>query len=191
MRSICGFSESQIALARCLQTQSGVVQNGVGSPFARVKEPTDAQPVGGESGRTSHAIWNRYTVTCDRQRAGQKAVEKTGKERPWKSRRQRDHQAATFRMDHRVVVHHPFLRIRGTLQNQDGVVSVKAGEIEPFRLADAEVASHDFTGGHFYFDFFLCPSFRANSFSASILCSSISASKPSSVKSSGCECFQS
>jgi len=42
------------------------------------------------------------------------------------------------------VVHHSFLRIQGTLQNQDGVVSVKARQIEPFHLADAEVASHDF-----------------------------------------------
>jgi error-prone DNA polymerase len=49
-----------------------------------------------------------------------------------------------FERDHTVVVHHPFLLIRGTLQNQDGVVSVKAGRIEPFKLATAEVQSHDF-----------------------------------------------
>jgi len=49
-----------------------------------------------------------------------------------------------FEQDHRVVVHHSFLRIQGRLQNQDGVVSVKARQIEPFHLADAEVASHDF-----------------------------------------------
>ena len=49
-----------------------------------------------------------------------------------------------FERDHTVVVHHSFLLIRGTLQNLDGVVSVKAGRIEPFRLATAEVQSHDF-----------------------------------------------
>jgi error-prone DNA polymerase len=49
-----------------------------------------------------------------------------------------------FEQDHRVVVHHSFLHIRGTLQNQDGVISVKAQHIEPFHLATAEVESHDF-----------------------------------------------
>jgi error-prone DNA polymerase len=49
-----------------------------------------------------------------------------------------------FEQDHRVVVHHSFLCIRGALQNQDGVISVKAARIEPFYLADAEVQSHDF-----------------------------------------------
>jgi error-prone DNA polymerase len=49
-----------------------------------------------------------------------------------------------FERDHTVVVHHSFLLIRGTLQNLDGVVSVKAGRIEPFKLANAEVQSHDF-----------------------------------------------
>jgi error-prone DNA polymerase len=49
-----------------------------------------------------------------------------------------------FERDHTVVVHHPFLQIRGFMQNQDGVVSVKAVHIEPFELATAEVPSHDF-----------------------------------------------
>jgi len=49
-----------------------------------------------------------------------------------------------FERDHTVVVHHAFLRIGGFVQNQDGVVSVKAGHIEPFELATAEVPSHDF-----------------------------------------------
>jgi error-prone DNA polymerase len=49
-----------------------------------------------------------------------------------------------FEQDHRVVVHHSFLRIRGVLQNQDGVISVKAAHIEPYHLADVEVQSHDF-----------------------------------------------
>jgi hypothetical protein len=30
------------------------------------------------------------------------------------------------------------------MQNQDGVVSIKAGYIEPFELATAEIPSHDF-----------------------------------------------
>jgi error-prone DNA polymerase len=49
-----------------------------------------------------------------------------------------------FERDHTVVVHHSFLLVRGALQNQDGVVSVKAGAVEPFTLATAEVQSHDF-----------------------------------------------
>jgi error-prone DNA polymerase len=49
-----------------------------------------------------------------------------------------------FESQFRVVVHHAFLLVRGTLQNQDGVISIIAGHIEPFTLADAEVQSHDF-----------------------------------------------
>ena len=49
-----------------------------------------------------------------------------------------------FERDHTVVVHHAFLQIRGFLQNQDGVISVKAAHIEPFELASAPVPSHDF-----------------------------------------------
>jgi error-prone DNA polymerase len=49
-----------------------------------------------------------------------------------------------FERDHTVVVRHAFLQIRGFMQNQDGVVSVKAGHIEPFELATAEIPSHDF-----------------------------------------------
>jgi len=49
-----------------------------------------------------------------------------------------------FERDHTVVVHHAFLQIKGLVQNQDGVVSVKAVHIEPFELATAEVPSHDF-----------------------------------------------
>jgi error-prone DNA polymerase len=41
------------------------------------------------------------------------------------------------------VLGEPYLIIYGTLQNQDGVVSVKAGRIEPLR-AGAAPASHDF-----------------------------------------------
>jgi error-prone DNA polymerase len=49
-----------------------------------------------------------------------------------------------FERDHTVVVHHAFLQIRGFVQNQDGVVSIKAVHIEPFELAAAAVPSHDF-----------------------------------------------
>jgi len=49
-----------------------------------------------------------------------------------------------FERDHTVVVHHAFLQIKGFLQSQDGVISVKAAHIEPFELARAEVPSHDF-----------------------------------------------
>jgi error-prone DNA polymerase len=49
-----------------------------------------------------------------------------------------------FGRDHTVVVHHPFLWIEGTLQNQQGVVSIKAERLEPLRVMPAEVPSHDF-----------------------------------------------
>jgi error-prone DNA polymerase len=49
-----------------------------------------------------------------------------------------------FEREHRVVVHNSFLRVRGVLQNQDGVISVKAGPIEAFHMADVEIPSHDF-----------------------------------------------
>ena len=49
-----------------------------------------------------------------------------------------------FEQDHTVVVHHAFLKIKGIVQNQDGVISVKAAQIEPFEPATAEVPSHDF-----------------------------------------------
>ena len=49
-----------------------------------------------------------------------------------------------FERDHTVVVHHPFLLIEGTLQNQDNVVSVKAERVLPLEISRAEVTSHDF-----------------------------------------------
>jgi error-prone DNA polymerase len=49
-----------------------------------------------------------------------------------------------FEKDHTVVVHHPFLLIEGTLQNQDNVVSVKAENIQPLTITHAATASHDF-----------------------------------------------
>jgi error-prone DNA polymerase len=49
-----------------------------------------------------------------------------------------------FERDHTVVVHHPFLLIEGTLQNQDNVVSVKVERVLPLDISRAEVTSHDF-----------------------------------------------
>jgi hypothetical protein len=39
------------------------------------------------------------------------------------------------------LLHHS---ITGTLQNQDGVISVKAGWIDPFVFEQKEMPSHDF-----------------------------------------------
>jgi error-prone DNA polymerase len=47
-------------------------------------------------------------------------------------------------MDQTVVVHHSFLLIEGTLQNQDNVVSVKAQRVQPLSIMNAETVSHDF-----------------------------------------------
>jgi len=49
-----------------------------------------------------------------------------------------------FEEDHAVVVQHPFLLIEGKLQNQEGVVSVKAERVRPLSISRAETTSHDF-----------------------------------------------
>jgi len=49
-----------------------------------------------------------------------------------------------FERNHVVIVHQQFLLIEGQLQNQDGVISVKAETIEPLRITKAETTSHDF-----------------------------------------------
>jgi error-prone DNA polymerase len=49
-----------------------------------------------------------------------------------------------FESNHVVIVHQQFLMIEGELQNQDGVISVKAERIEPLRITRAETTSHDF-----------------------------------------------
>ncbi len=49
-----------------------------------------------------------------------------------------------FEKDHTIVVHNSFLMIEGSLQNQDGVISVKAGIIKPFLLSRAAAPAHDF-----------------------------------------------
>jgi error-prone DNA polymerase len=43
-----------------------------------------------------------------------------------------------------VLVDHPFLLISGTLQNQDKVVSVKAGSVQALSFTVTAGASHDF-----------------------------------------------
>jgi len=49
-----------------------------------------------------------------------------------------------FKEDHAVVVQHQFLLIEGKLQNQDGVISVKAERVRPLPITQAEPASYDF-----------------------------------------------
>jgi error-prone DNA polymerase len=49
-----------------------------------------------------------------------------------------------FGRDHVTVVHHQFLVIEGTLQNQENVVSVKAQSVRPLDITRAETTSHDF-----------------------------------------------
>ncbi|HTU32898.1 MAG TPA: error-prone DNA polymerase [Candidatus Acidoferrum sp.] len=49
-----------------------------------------------------------------------------------------------FNQDRIAVVQHQFVMIDGKLQNQEGVVSVKAERVEPLAITRAEPASHDF-----------------------------------------------
>ncbi|MGA3293514.1 MAG: error-prone DNA polymerase [Candidatus Acidiferrales bacterium] len=49
-----------------------------------------------------------------------------------------------FERDHTVIVHHPFLLLEGTLQNQDNVASVKVERVQPLAITRAQTASHDF-----------------------------------------------
>lgn len=49
-----------------------------------------------------------------------------------------------FQANRAVIVNQQFLLIEGILQNQDGVVSVKAGRIRPLEVTRAETTSHDF-----------------------------------------------
>jgi error-prone DNA polymerase len=49
-----------------------------------------------------------------------------------------------FEEDYATVVQQQFLLIDGKLQNQEGVVSVKAEHVRPLPVAFAEMASHDF-----------------------------------------------
>ncbi len=49
-----------------------------------------------------------------------------------------------FEKYHVVIVHQQFLLVEGKLQNQDGVISVKAESIQPLGITRAETTSHDF-----------------------------------------------
>ena len=49
-----------------------------------------------------------------------------------------------FKKEYATVVQHQFLLIEGKLQNQDGVISVKAERVQPLPITRAETASHDF-----------------------------------------------
>jgi error-prone DNA polymerase len=49
-----------------------------------------------------------------------------------------------FERDRLLVTRHRFLLIRGELQNNDGVVHVKAQQIAPLEITEASTASHDF-----------------------------------------------
>jgi len=49
-----------------------------------------------------------------------------------------------FKEDYATVVQHQFLLIEGKLQNQEGVISVKAERVLALPITRAETASHDF-----------------------------------------------
>jgi error-prone DNA polymerase len=49
-----------------------------------------------------------------------------------------------FREDHIAILQHQFLVIEGKLQNQEGVISVKAEHVRPLPITRAETESHDF-----------------------------------------------
>jgi len=49
-----------------------------------------------------------------------------------------------FRDDRMAVVQHQFLMVEGKLQNQEGVVSVKAQRVRPLAITRAATESHDF-----------------------------------------------
>jgi len=51
---------------------------------------------------------------------------------------------AVYEQFKQVVVYEKFLMIEGELQNQENVISVKAREIHPLAISNAEVRSHDF-----------------------------------------------
>jgi error-prone DNA polymerase len=49
-----------------------------------------------------------------------------------------------YSSDPAVVLHERFLKVKGTVQNQDGIVHLKAQKILPLRVTEAETQSHDF-----------------------------------------------
>jgi error-prone DNA polymerase len=50
----------------------------------------------------------------------------------------------TFERERIIVTRSRFLRIEGPLQNQDGVIHVKAHRITPLDIISADIRSHDF-----------------------------------------------
>ena len=46
--------------------------------------------------------------------------------------------------DPMVVLHERFVKVKGTVQNQDGIVHLKAQKILPLHVTSAETWSHDF-----------------------------------------------
>ena len=51
---------------------------------------------------------------------------------------------AVYEQFKQVVIYEKFLLIEGELQNQENVVSIKARQIQPLAISQAEVRSHDF-----------------------------------------------
>jgi error-prone DNA polymerase len=49
-----------------------------------------------------------------------------------------------YRADPMVVVHERFILVEGKIQNQDGIVHVKAERIMPLNVSSAGPESHDF-----------------------------------------------
>lgn len=49
-----------------------------------------------------------------------------------------------YSSDPEVVLHERFVKVRGTVQNQDGIVHLKAEKILPLQVTAAETCSHDF-----------------------------------------------
>jgi error-prone DNA polymerase len=49
-----------------------------------------------------------------------------------------------YSSDPMVVLHERFVKVKGTVQNQDGIVHLKAQKIMPLHVTAAETRSHDF-----------------------------------------------
>jgi error-prone DNA polymerase len=49
-----------------------------------------------------------------------------------------------YSRDPMVVLHERFIKVRGIVQNQDGIVHLKAETILPLQITAAETQSHDF-----------------------------------------------
>jgi error-prone DNA polymerase len=49
-----------------------------------------------------------------------------------------------YSADPMVVLHERFIRVQGQVQNQDGIVHLKAKKILPLAVSAAGVSSHDF-----------------------------------------------